>query len=70
MITSQLTEITNALKDLQRRVGDNQENTQAIRDILDSCPICELDGGLSSFYVSLRLIRGVIFFVMIDRIPC
>lgn len=45
LVTSRLTELTDAINDLRETMLTNLDDTRAIRDILDKCPICDLNEG-------------------------
>lgn len=51
LITSKLDGISNAIAELKRMMVSNTEDIQTIRAILDSCPICELDGGEQNLFL-------------------
>lgn len=46
LLNSKLNEITNAINRLRDLIVTNMEDTQAIRTILDQCPICDINEGV------------------------
>lgn len=45
LMKSQLNAITGAINLLKELVAESIEDTRAIREILEQCPVCQLDEG-------------------------
>ena len=54
LLTSQLTKLGNAVNDLKEKLLTNLDETKRIREILEQCPICELneDGEVLSYSIT------------------